>query len=356
MNSVDRQYCDLLSEIIEKGDVMDTRAGAVHSLFDRTMRFNLSEGLPLLTTKKVFTKGIIHELLWFLKGDTNIKYLVENGVNIWTDDAYRWFMQDFLKPVIKASVIFQVRDNKDEVWKNISTDSRVIDGEWAHMHADDFVSEMTKERFSEMVLGGYTIPACNYRFGDLGPIYGKQWRSFGTTGFDQIADIVDKLKNNPTDRRIILTGWNPDVFGEIALPACHMIANFYTSKLTPEEQQKIGGENPPKYRLSCSFFMRSNDFCCGNPYNIAQYAMLTYMLCEVCNMVPGELVWHGVNVHVYDNHITAAREQLSRKGSDIIPKLRFARKITSIDDFRYDDFILEDYYPDKPIKYELNVG
>ena len=213
-----------------------------------------------------------------------------------------------------------------------------------------------------------------YCFGELGPIYGKQWRNWN--GHDQIAEIIDKLKNHPDDRRIVLSAWNVDDLGKMALPPCHMMAIFNTREMTEEERiywySKKYGEgfvpdetvdtrwldkmNFPKRILNCSFVMRSNDFCAGNPYNIAQYAMLVYMLCMVCNLAPGELVYHGIDVHVYENHVEGAKEQLKRKGSGVIPKLRFKRTVKDINDFKYEDFEIVDYNPDEPIKYKLNVG
>ena len=339
MNKVDREYCYLLKEILDYGRYKQSRAGETISLFGKSMRFNLQEGLPLLTTKRVFYKGIIHELLWFLNGETNIKYLVENNVHIWDDDAYRWYCT--------------LSKEYEEIPYN-------------------------KETFLKFVLLGSThkFGEKEYTYGDLGPVYGKQWRSYGNSGFDQIQNIVDKLKNNPNDRRMMCVAFNPDVLDEVALPPCHILFQFYTEELQPIERlawlcehsngeydewkstthEKMDELNVPRYTLSCSFTMRSNDFCCGNPYNIAQYAMLTYMLCEVCNMIPGELVYNGGDVHVYTNHIEGAKEQLSRNGSEIIPKLKFNRKVTDINDFKYEDFIIEDYYPDASIKYELNVG
>lgn len=339
MNKVDREYCNLLKEILDYGRYKQSRAGETISLFGRSMRFNLQDGLPLLTTKKVFYKGIIHELLWFLNGDTNIKYLVENNVHIWDDDAYRWYCT--------------LSKEHEEVPYN-------------------------KETFLKFVLLGSThnFNEKEYTYGDLGPVYGKQWRAYGNSEFDQIRNIVETLKTNPNDRRMLCIAFNPDVLGEVALPPCHMMFQFYTYELQPIERlawlcehsngeydewkstthEKMDELNVPRHTLSCAFTMRSNDFCCGNPYNIAQYAMLTYMLCEVCNMVPGELVYNGGDVHVYTNHIKGAKEQLSRNGSEVIPKLKFNRKVTDINDFKYEDFIIEDYYPDPSIKYELNVG
>lgn len=332
MNSVDRQYSELLKKIIDEGTVKQTRSGSVRAIFDATMRFSLREGLPLITTKKVYYKGIIHELLWFLSGSTNIKYLVENKVHIWDDDAYRFYLEQKIDKI-----------------------------------------PLDKEKFIEKVLMSRTVPDKDYTFGDLGPIYSKQWRNWGSK--DQIADIIKKLKHSPDDRRIVLSAWNVSDIDKMALPPCHMMAIFNTRELPVEEREKmlreqypeiLSGEivneeylneiGFPKRILNCSFIMRSNDFCTGNPYNIAQYGMLTYMLCEVCNMIPGELVYHGIDVHVYENHIENAKEQLKRKGSGIIPKLGFKRHIKNIDDFKYDDFEILNYFPDSPIKYQLNVG
>lgn len=344
MNKVDKEYCNLLQEILDYGRYKNSRAGETISLFGKSMRFDLKDGLPLLTTKKVFYKGIIHELLWFLKGDTNIKYLVENNVHIWDDDAYRYYLELTKDKHIQLS--------KEEFLNAVKEEKT-------------YMFETEKEGVLKY-----------YKAGDLGPIYGKQWRNYGKSGFDQIQNIIETLKNDPNNRRLLCVAFNPDVLNEVALPPCHIMFQFYTQELQAIERldwlcnhsngeydewktathEKLDELNVPRYVLSCSFTMRSNDFCCGNPYNIAQYAMLTYMLCEVCNMVPGELIYNGGDVHVYTNHIKNAKEQLSRNGSEIIPKLKFNRKVSDINDFKYEDFIIEDYYPDAPIKYELNVG
>lgn len=344
MNKVDREYCDLLREILDYGRYKQTRAGETISLFGKSMRFNLQDGIPLLTTKKVFTKGIIHELLWFLektdKKTMNIKYLVDNNVHIWTDDAYRWYCE-------------KCKQNNEECNdKNIFIKYVKLNATHTFKNGEE------------------------YKYGDLGPIYGIQWRGFGIKGVDQIQNIIDTLKNDPDNRRLLCVAYNPDVLDDVALPPCHVMFQFYTQELQSIErlawlQEHSNGEydewkyathkkldelNVPRRILSCCFTMRSNDFCCGNPYNICQYAMLTYMLCEVCNMIPGELVYNGGDVHVYTNHIEGAKEQLSRNGSEVIPKLKFNRKVTDINDFRYEDFLIEDYYPEPSIKYELNVG
>ena len=426
MNNVDKQYLDILKDIIDNGVWKNTRSGRVKSVFGRTMRFNLNEGLPLLTTKKVFTKGIIYELLWFLKGDTNIKYLVDNNVHIWDDDAFRWFKTLDFKYLEREESYYNKEDNKThiDVHGYYKLDYCIFDLEddiensYTIVLNNDIQNEIsvtiedlkniTKEQFIDYVKKNAWIHRYDihqgrkvsdkkiYQFGDLGEIYGKQWRNYGISGKDQIANIINTLKTNPDDRRIVLNAWNPDVLDNIALPACHMFATFWTRELTYQERfnilleknnndeiivaNKIGElcgddnanfdnnslkdkfnkllekENIPTRELSCSFTMRSNDWCCGCPYNICQYAFLTYMFCEICNMKPGELIYIGNDVHIYENHIEQAEEQISRKGSDIIPKLSFKRKINDINDFTYEDFVISDYHPDAPIKYPLNVG
>ena len=426
MNNVDKQYLDILKDIIENGVWKNTRSGRVKSVFGRTMRFNLNEGLPLLTTKKVFTKGIIYELLWFLKGDTNIKYLVDNNVHIWDDDAFRWFKTLDFKYLEREEPYYDEEDNKIhiDVHGYYKLDYCIFDLEddiensYTIVLNNDMQNEIsvtiedlkniTKEQFIDYVKKNAWIHRYDihqgrkvsdkkiYQFGDLGEIYGKQWRNYGISGKDQIANIINTLKTNPDDRRMVLNAWNPDVLDNIALPACHMFATFWTRELTYQERfnilleknnndeiivaNKIGElcgddnanfdnnslkdkfnkllekENIPTRELSCSFTMRSNDWCCGNPYNICQYAFLTYMFCEICNMKPGELIYIGNDVHIYENHIEQAEEQISRKGSDIIPKLSFKRKINDINDFTYEDFVISNYHPDAPIKYPLNVG
>lgn len=445
MNKVDREYCNLLKEILDYGRYKQSRAGETFSLFGRSMRFNLQDGLPLLTTKKVFTKGIIHELLWFLqKSNTstmNIKYLVDNNVHIWTDDAYRWYCEkvakhnelcDFRDRIVTDNFVDYCYDNLDVKHTNLSDvggsivfsdtfiddeenkceydeecDANTLDKFAAQIQKiqpiskEEFVTKVQNDEFESFFIDNneydegewewknngittkivntnksYNFTITDYRFGDLGPIYGIQWRSFGKTHFDQIQNIIDTLKSDPDNRRLLCVAYNPDVLEDVALPPCHVMFQFYTQELHSIErlawlqdhsngeydewksvtQEKLDELNVPRRTLSCCFTMRSNDFCCGNPYNICQYAMLTYMLCEVCNMIPGELVYNGGDVHVYTNHIEGAKEQLSRNGSEVIPKLKFNRKVTDINDFKYEDFIIEDYYPDPSIKYELNVG
>ena len=376
MNKVDRQYLDIAQDILDNGYKKQTRAGEVLSVFDRTMRFDLKEGLPLLTTKKVFTKGCIYELLWFLSGDTNIKFLVDHNVNIWTDDAYRYY--------------------NELVDKHNKCAAKVTQHGWFDQQP---ITPCSKEEFVEHVKNGdkqnliidennyvmsYQPNAWNwdYQYGDLGDVYGKQWRSYGFSGFDQIQHIIDMLRSNPDDRRMLCVAFNPDaIYLErgrgVALPPCHVMFQFYSRELRLSERiawynMQNPNNNLPedaseewvdrlgieKRELSLSFSMRSNDWPLGAPINIESYSILCYMVAKVVNMVPGELVYHGADVHIYTNQIDGIKEQLSRKGSDILPKLKFTpgKEFKELSDFTYEDFIIEDYYPDPIIKFPLSVG
>lgn len=432
MNNVDKQYLALLKDIIDNGVWKNTRSGRVKSVFGRTMRFNLNEGLPLLTTKKVFTKGIIYELLWFLKGDTNIKYLVDNNVHIWDDDAFRWFKTLDFKYLEREEPYYDEEDNKThiDVHGYYKLDYCIFDLEddiensYTIVLNDDIQNEIivtiedlkniTKEQFVDYVKKNAWIHRYDiyqgrkvsdkkiYQFGDLGEIYGKQWRNYGVSGKDQIANIINTLKTNPDDRRMVLSAWNPDVLDNIALPACHMFATFWTRELTKEERiniwfnkhnlneeifnndkfethsenyylfkqyfhektltvdeliEKIEKENIPTRELSCSFTMRSNDWCCGCPYNCVSYSILTHLIAQVCNMSVGELIYYGLDCHVYENHMDAVNEQLARDPFKYnLPVLSLNKEITNIDDFKFEDIKILNYESYPPIKYPLNVG
>lgn len=364
MNKVDEVYINLLKDIMENGVEKHTRAGDVKSVFGRQLRFDLKEGFPLLTTKKVFMKGITHELLWFLQrpfnshGSMNIEYLIRNGVHIWDDDAYRWFKEwvdeHIVKPV-NMDYGFFVCTNDDEKEKKPNFEYW-IEGENKRENLEWLIN-LNKEEFLDLVLQKVEIHTNikkgllmreKYRFGDLGPIYGTQWRSFGSgifKGEDQIQNIIDTLKTNPNDRRMLCVAFNPNFIKLMALPPCHVMMQFYTREI-----------EPGKYGLSCMWTQRSVDVCCGLPFNIASYALLTHMIAHIVGMIPDELVGSLGDCHIYKNHIDGVNEQLTREGSDTLPTLEIAREIKSIDDFRYDDFEVKGYNPDPPIKYQLNVG
>jgi thymidylate synthase len=395
MNKVDKVYIDLLNDIMERGKEKNTRAGKVLSVFGRQLRFDLKEGFPLLTTKKVFMKGITHELLWFLQrpfnshGSMNIYYLNMYNVHIWDDDAYRWFKEWIDKHIVKPvnmNYEFVVCINDDEIEKKpvlehwIYNEARKNDLEW--------LINMSKEEFLDLVYQKVEIRVYTgmlydtYRFGDLGPIYGKQWRSFGAAlntyhGIDQIKNIIDTLRVNPNDRRMLCIAFNPAVIDQMALPPCHVMMQFYTRPLERHERwnwlreatsgdsdedwfdasdEKMDSLGVPKYGLSCMWTQRSVDVCCGLPFNIASYALLTHMIAHIVGMIPDELVGSLGDCHIYKNHIDGVNEQLTREGCDILPKLIIKRNVESIEDFRYDDFEIKGYNPDPPIKYQLNVG
>lgn len=248
-----KQYLDLLQDIMDNGvDKLDRTGVGTRSVFGRQMRFDLSKGFPLVTTKKVHLKSIIHELLWFIKGSTNIKYLQDNGVRIWN--------------------------------------------EWADEN------------------------------GDLGPVYGSQWRNWNGEGIDQLAEVIDKLKHNPNDRRLIVSAWNVGKIAEMRLPPCHMMFQFY-----------VAGN-----KLSCMLYQRSCDMFLGVPFNIASYALLTMMIAQVCGLEPGEFIHTLGDTHIYHNHFEQVREQLSRQPLPL-PVMKLNPAVKNIDDFTYDDFTLEGY-------------
>ena len=263
-----KQYLDLLREIRDNGVTKTDRTGVgTKSIFGHQMRFNLQDGFPLLTTKKVFLKGIIYELLWFLKGDTNIKFLTDNNVHIWD--------------------------------------------EWADEN------------------------------GDLGYVYGKQWRSWEATDgrvIDQISQVVDLIKNHPDSRRILVTAWNPAEIDKMALPPCHCLFQFYVAD----------------GKLSCQLYQRSADTFLGVPFNIASYALLTMMLAQVCGLEPGEFIHTTGDTHIYLNHLEQVNEQLSREPRPL-PKMIINPDVKSIFDFKYEDFKLEGYDPYPAIKASVAV-
>ncbi len=263
-----KQYLDLLQRIVNEGTRKEDRTGTgTLSVFGHQMRFNLEEGFPLLTTKKLHLKSIIYELLWFLKGDTNVKYLQENGVRIWN--------------------------------------------EWADEN------------------------------GELGPVYGHQWRSWPNYNggqVDQIQDIVNALKNNPDSRRMIVSAWNVAEVDQMALPPCHCLFQFYVAN----------------GKLSLQLYQRSADTFLGVPFNIASYALLTMMMAQVSGLKPGDFIHTTGDTHLYLNHLEQAKEQLKRTPRTL-PRMVINPNVTSIFDFKYDDFTLEGYDPLPHIKAEVSV-
>ena len=274
----------------------DRTGTGTKSVFGHQMRFDLSEGFPLLTTKKVFLKGVIHELLWFLAGDTNIKYLVENGVHIWDNDAYRYYNELCVKHGVLP------------------------------IGREDFLSA-----------AGVESPIEGYRFGDLNNVYGYQWRHWDKSEegsfVDQVAQVVETIKKNPDSRRMIVSAWNVADVEDMALPPCHVLFQFYVAN----------------GRLSCQLYQRSADTFLGVPFNIASYALLTMMIAQVCALEAGEFVHTLGDTHLYLNHLEQVDEQLSREPRPL-PTMRLNPDVKSVFDFRYEDFELEGYDPHPTIK------
>ena len=273
-----KQYLDLVKHVLEEGELKADRTGTgTKSVFGYQMRFDLSEGFPMVTTKKLHLKSIIHELLWFLKGDTNIKYLKDNGVNIWNA--------------------------------------------WADSN------------------------------GDLGPVYGFQWRNWNNDGIDQISNLINDLKNNPSSRRHLISAWNPTVLpdtsksfetnvanGKAALPPCHAFFQFHVIN----------------EKLSCQLYQRSADIFLGVPFNIASYSLLTLMIAQVCNLEPGDFIHTFGDAHIYSNHFEQMKLQLSREPRSL-PTIKINSEVNNIFDFKFEDFILENYYPHPHIKGKVAV-
>lgn len=293
-----KQYLDLLRKIRTEGVVKGDRTGTgTRSIFGYQMRFDLSEGFPLLTTKKVFLRGIIHELLWFLAGDTNMRYLAENGVHIWDNDAYRYYTERC---------------------------------------AAANVPPLPQPDFLEAVLRRDASPIEGYDYGDLNHIYGYQWRSWPRPDggyIDQIRAAAELIKHNPDSRRIIVSAWNVAEVEQMALPPCHVLFQFYVA----------GG------RLSCQLYQRSADTFLGVPFNIASYALLTMMMARECGLEAGEFIHTLGDTHIYLNHLGQVDEQLSRTPRPL-PRMRLNPDVKSLFDYRYEDFTLEGYDPWPAIK------
>jgi thymidylate synthase len=295
-----KQYLDLLSTIRREGVVRGDRTGTgTKGIFGYQMRFNLAEGFPLLTTKKVFLKGVIHELLWFLSGDTNIKYLVDNGVHIWDSDAFRYYNELCVKHGVLP------------------------------VDLETFLSAADVES-----------PIEGYRFGDLNHVYGYQWRSWPKASgevVDQIQAVINTLKTNPTSRRMIVSAWNVADVEDMALPPCHTMFQFFVAE----------------GKLSCQLYQRSADTFLGVPFNIASYALLTMMIAKECGLEPGDFVHTLGDAHLYLNHLEQADEQLQREPRKL-PTMRLNPDVKSIFDYKYEDFTLEGYDPHPAIKAPLS--
>ena len=292
-----KQYLDLCKKILNEGHWKDDRTGTgTYSIFGYQMRFDLSKGFPLLTTKKVFLRGIIHELLWFIAGDTNIKYLVDNDVHIWDDWAYKAYTNS--------------KDYQGETIEEFA----------AKIKAADKDSEFVKV------------------YGELGPVYGRQWRDFNEEGVDQLENLINQIKTNPNSRRLIISAWNPCEVDQMALPPCHSFMQFYVNE----------------GKLSCQLYQRSADVFLGVPFNIASYSLFTMMIAQVCGLEAGEFVHTFGDAHIYSNHVDQINLQLSREPREL-PTMKINKDVKSIYDFKIDDFELVGYNPHARIKGKVAV-
>lgn len=314
----EQAYLNLSKFILENGNKKGDRTNTgTYSVFGQQMRFDLNEGFPLLTTKKVPFRLVASELLWFIKGDTNIRYLLENNNNIWNEWAFgKWINSDkYSGPDMKN---FGIRSQQDEAFNEL------------------YQKQM--KLFKEKILQNDAFAA---EFGDLGSVYGKQWRQWKTSQnetIDQLKDVIKSIQNNPDSRRHIVSAWNPEDIPNMALPPCHTLFQFYVAD----------------GKLSCQLYQRSADVFLGVPFNIASYALLTYLIAHECNLDVGEFVHTLGDAHIYSNHVEQIKTQLSRE-IRAVPKLKINKDKHSIFDFELDDIEIVDYYPHPAIKAPIAV-
>ncbi|WP_428743167.1 thymidylate synthase [Tenacibaculum sp.] len=312
------QYLNLLRNIKEKGTWKDPARDNMpktKSLFGTRMEFDMADGFPLLTTKKMFYKGIIVELLWFLKGGTNIKYLIDRGCNIWNQDAYRWYLSEIAK-------------------------------ERSQLEKDHNTNPLSLDRFITLIkdMGNTARLSSHYKLGDLGKVYGHQWRN--QNGVDQIADVIHTLNTNPLSRYLIIDGWNKADFKDMALPPCHLLYQF-------NYREEKGG----KY-LDLQMYQRSCDTFLGVPFNIASASLLLHIISKTVGMIPGKFIWIGGDTHLYENHMDQVDVQL-RRLPKALPKLEISKSLRCLQDIEFlkpEDILIKDYKSHDRIKADLSVG
>jgi len=364
-NKLDKQYIELLKDILENGVEKDTRNGKTLSVFGRQIRYKFKDGeFPLLTTKKMAFKTMVTELLWFLKGSTNIKYLVDNNSHIWDGDAYKSY--------------HNMASSKQEPDYEIHVDNP----------NENQIRVMTQKEFIERIKNDNEFAK---KYGELGPIYGSQWRNWGgelpfgeaisslDKGIDQIQELINNIKNNPDSRRLVVSAWNPSVLKKSVLPPCHHSFQVYTRELSHQERNLIYVErfgkitekslsqlnelHIPKRAISLMFNMRSSDVPLGLPFNIASYGLLLEIIGKMVNMVPEELVGNMGDCHIYKNQIDGVKEQLSREGYSL-PKIEHMKTddfyktlsgdMSLISHLDSSDFVLTNYKSHPSIKMPLS--
>lgn len=338
--NTDKTYLKMLMDVIEHGQTKHTRAGETLSIFPYHAAFDLRHGLPILNTKKVFSKGCITELLWFLKGETNIKYLVDNNCHIWDDDAYRYYLQTFTPNTPEDE-----KPSKDWFLEQV-----------VNQHGFQYTDDNGVKQV--------------YTYGDLGPVYGKQWTDWN--GINQINELIDKLKNNPDDRRLIVSAWNVGELKSMALPPCHYMSQWYVRDLSQAERlmyymenKDVYGSEPnpdldklgvPTKGLSVMWSQRSVDSCLGFPYDLLSYSILANMIAQIVNMVPDKIYCILGDTHIYKNQLDDAYMQIVRNPYLFKPAKLKLNKRDSIYDYTHDDIQIVEYKSYPSIKYKLSVG
>ncbi|MCY7475457.1 thymidylate synthase [Paenibacillus larvae] len=318
MSKNEQAYLELCRHVLEHGEIKEDRTGTgTVSLFGYQMRFNLQEGFPLLTTKRISFRLIVSELLWFIKGDTNIRYLLEHNNHIWDEWAFKHYVE---------SSSYQGPDMTDFGLRSQRDEAFLI----------QYEEQMNK--FTERILKD---PQFALEFGDLGNVYGKQWRAWKTSNgqtIDQLRDIINTIKINPDSRRLIVSAWNPEDIPSMVLPPCHTLFQFYVTR----------------GRLSCQLYQRSADIFLGVPFNIASYALLTHLIAHECGIEAGEFIHTLGDAHVYSNHVDQVKLQLSREPKQL-PSLYINPEVSSVFDAVVGDIRLEGYDPHPSIKAPVAV-
>ena len=382
MNKLDKQYQDLLQSILDYGVEKKDRTGTgTKSIFGYTIRHNMQDGFPLLTTKKMAWKTMVTELLWFLRGDTNIKFLVDNNCHIWDGDAYKNYLKKHKDDLIGCTIVLSNGVSAEIIAQhNVNRNVLITTKGRINIEGDDTIKilndTLTQEEFINKIK---TDDEFAKKWGDLGPVYGKQWRSWnsseaefeGLSGIDQIQNLINDLKTNPDSRRLMVTAWNPADLEAAVLPPCHYGFQMYTRELYLKERVDYGTErglwklgqtinymhcdelNIPTRAISLMWNQRSVDTFLGLPFNIASYGLLLTILAKEVNMVPDELIGNLGDVHLYSNHIEQAKEQIGREPFEL-PKLgtdyREGEYDKNLKDFVPDDFYLIDYQSHPSIK------
>ena len=381
-NNFDKQYLDLLRDILDNGVTKETRNGGTLSVFGRQIRHKMSGGFPAVTTKKLHFKGVVSELLWFLNGRTDLRYLLEHNNFIWVGDTYKKYMTT-INEIIEGYKSGDMLGSQPHI-ENMFSD------------ADNLIPLSEKEFIDKIK----SDDEFDKEFGDLGKIYGHQWRNWGgytnefqqttsyggsfggpthmeygdiveneVTGIDQIAEVIHKLKTNPDDRGIIVSAWSVSDLPDMTLRPCHNFFQFYTRELSLEERNKwawdkwgitcemesvLDEQEVPKRAITLMFNMRSTDVGLGLSFNVASYSLLLMMIAKQVNMVPDELIYNGGDVHLYLNHIEPIKEQLTREPYPL-PTVKISDRVVSdISEYTLDDIILENYQSHPSIKMPLS--